>query len=124
MKDKLIPSLPESPPDIEALRLYIMLPECEILHKEANYQSIDIPFGEAILQRPRKSSVSMTVDLFLMSFTSYHITCRVIQHFMSVNAPISSGSIRSCPSVQHPLITCPLLCNIKGLAITVFILYV
>ena len=50
VKDKLIPSLPESPPDIEALRLYIMLPECEILHKEANYQSIDIPFGEAILK--------------------------------------------------------------------------
>ncbi|XP_078383332.1 putative E3 ubiquitin-protein ligase HERC4 isoform X2 [Oculina patagonica] len=48
----VIPSLLQSPPDIEALRVYLLLPECSVYQKEepVKFDEIVIPFSEAILR--------------------------------------------------------------------------
>ena len=46
----VIHSLQQSPPDIEALRVYLLLPECSVYQREEHYDAIVIPFSEAILR--------------------------------------------------------------------------
>ena len=51
IKRGVIHSLQQPPPDIEALRVYLLLPECSVYQKEAgHYADIVIPFSEAILR--------------------------------------------------------------------------
>ncbi|CAK8671852.1 unnamed protein product [Clavelina lepadiformis] len=45
LNSNLIPSLKASPPDIEALRLYIHLPECHLFTNSEYYELITIPFA-------------------------------------------------------------------------------
>ncbi|XP_062852312.1 probable E3 ubiquitin-protein ligase HERC3 isoform X1 [Trichomycterus rosablanca] len=46
----LIPQLPCSPPDVEAMRIYLILSECPALHDSKNYISLTIPLAMAILR--------------------------------------------------------------------------
>ncbi|KAI5616862.1 putative E3 ubiquitin-protein ligase HERC3, partial [Silurus asotus] len=46
----LIPQLPCSPPDVEAMRIYLILSECPALHESKNYISLTIPLAMAILR--------------------------------------------------------------------------
>ncbi|XP_068113476.1 probable E3 ubiquitin-protein ligase HERC4 isoform X2 [Hyperolius riggenbachi] len=50
LEKNLIPKLPASPPDIEALRLYLTLPECPLITDANNFFSLAIPFGCAIVR--------------------------------------------------------------------------
>ncbi|XP_075072549.1 putative E3 ubiquitin-protein ligase HERC4 isoform X2 [Mixophyes fleayi] len=50
LEKNLIPKLPSSPPDIEALRLYLTLPECPLITDPNNFSSLTIPFGSAIIK--------------------------------------------------------------------------
>lgn len=54
----LIPSLCSSPPDIEALRLYLILPECPLFKDPNTYITLTIPFAKAVI---RLSSVPLKV---------------------------------------------------------------
>lgn len=49
MEKNLIPKLTSSLPDVEALRLYLTLPECPLMSDENNFTTLAIPFGAAIL---------------------------------------------------------------------------
>uniref|UniRef100_A0A4W6FDW7 HECT and RLD domain containing E3 ubiquitin protein ligase 4 n=1 Tax=Lates calcarifer TaxID=8187 RepID=A0A4W6FDW7_LATCA len=49
LEKNLIPRLSSSPPDIEALRLYLTLPECPLFSDRNNYVTIAIPFAKALL---------------------------------------------------------------------------
>uniref|UniRef100_A0A673FN81 Probable E3 ubiquitin-protein ligase HERC4 n=1 Tax=Sinocyclocheilus rhinocerous TaxID=307959 RepID=A0A673FN81_9TELE len=49
MEKHLLPRLSSSPPDIEALRLYLTLPECPLLSIPNNYTTLTIPFAKAIV---------------------------------------------------------------------------
>ncbi|XP_056291834.1 probable E3 ubiquitin-protein ligase HERC4 [Pseudoliparis swirei] len=49
LEKNLIPRLSPSPPDIEALRLYLTLPECALFRDRNNYVTIAIPFAKALL---------------------------------------------------------------------------
>ncbi|KAF5898051.1 putative E3 ubiquitin-protein ligase HERC3, partial [Clarias magur] len=46
----LIPQLPCSPPDVEAMRIYLILSECPALHDSKNFISLTIPLAMAILR--------------------------------------------------------------------------
>ncbi|XP_068736455.1 probable E3 ubiquitin-protein ligase HERC4 isoform X1 [Montipora capricornis] len=50
IKKGVIHSLQQPPPDIEALRVYLLLPECSVYKKEEHYDTIVIPFSEVILR--------------------------------------------------------------------------
>lgn len=49
LEKNLIPRLPSSPPDIEALRLYLTLPECALFRDRSNFVTITIPFAKSVL---------------------------------------------------------------------------
>ncbi|XP_060697829.1 probable E3 ubiquitin-protein ligase HERC4 [Hemiscyllium ocellatum] len=50
MEKNLIPRLSHSPPDVEALRIYVTLPECPPMNDVNNYVTLAIPFGMAIVK--------------------------------------------------------------------------
>uniref|UniRef100_A0A4W3GDE1 HECT and RLD domain containing E3 ubiquitin protein ligase 4 n=1 Tax=Callorhinchus milii TaxID=7868 RepID=A0A4W3GDE1_CALMI len=50
MEKNLIPRFPKSPPDIEAMRVYITLTECPLLSDPNNYVTLAIPFAASILR--------------------------------------------------------------------------
>nr|XP_043901885.1 probable E3 ubiquitin-protein ligase HERC4 isoform X1 [Solea senegalensis] len=57
LEKNLIPQLNNSPPDIEALRLYLTLPECPLFSDHNNFVTIAIPFAKSLLsltEAPRK----------------------------------------------------------------------
>ncbi|XP_040295004.1 probable E3 ubiquitin-protein ligase HERC4 isoform X2 [Bufo bufo] len=56
LEKSLIPKLPSSPPDIEALRLYLTLPECPLMTDPNNFLSLAIPFGTAIINLEKTPS--------------------------------------------------------------------
>ncbi|GAA6107803.1 probable E3 ubiquitin-protein ligase HERC4 isoform X1 [Tachysurus ichikawai] len=45
----LIPNLSSAPPDIEALRLYLILPECPLFKNPNSYITLTIPFAKAVI---------------------------------------------------------------------------
>ncbi|XP_041363097.1 probable E3 ubiquitin-protein ligase HERC4 [Gigantopelta aegis] len=49
IEQDLLPGLPSSPPDVEALRLFLILPECHLFDQPKYYSSIICPFGRCIL---------------------------------------------------------------------------
>uniref|UniRef100_A0A671LU18 Probable E3 ubiquitin-protein ligase HERC4 n=1 Tax=Sinocyclocheilus anshuiensis TaxID=1608454 RepID=A0A671LU18_9TELE len=49
LEKNLLPRLSSSPPDIEALRLYLTLPECPLLSNPNNYTTLTIPFAKAVV---------------------------------------------------------------------------
>ncbi|XP_054060634.1 probable E3 ubiquitin-protein ligase HERC4 isoform X2 [Rissa tridactyla] len=49
LEKNLIPKLTSSLPDVEALRLYLTLPECPLMSDPNNFTTLAIPFGTAIL---------------------------------------------------------------------------
>uniref|UniRef100_A0A669PYR8 HECT-type E3 ubiquitin transferase n=1 Tax=Phasianus colchicus TaxID=9054 RepID=A0A669PYR8_PHACC len=50
LEKNLIPKLSSSLPDVEALRLYLTLPECPLMSDANNFTTLAIPFGTAILK--------------------------------------------------------------------------
>uniref|UniRef100_A0A8C6S7K5 HECT and RLD domain containing E3 ubiquitin protein ligase 4 n=1 Tax=Neogobius melanostomus TaxID=47308 RepID=A0A8C6S7K5_9GOBI len=49
LEKNLIHKLPSSPPDIEALRLYLTLPECPLFRDRSNFVTITIPFAKSVI---------------------------------------------------------------------------
>uniref|UniRef100_A0A7N6A5V6 HECT domain-containing protein n=1 Tax=Anabas testudineus TaxID=64144 RepID=A0A7N6A5V6_ANATE len=49
LEKNLIPRLSSSPPDIEALRLYLTLPECPLFSDRNNFVTIAIPFAKSLI---------------------------------------------------------------------------
>jgi len=60
----VIHSLQQSPPDIEALRVYLLLPECSVYQQEKHYDAIVIPFSEAILRLSANAGKVLSESLF------------------------------------------------------------
>nr|XP_033798714.1 probable E3 ubiquitin-protein ligase HERC4 isoform X2 [Geotrypetes seraphini] len=49
LEKNLIPKLTNTLPDVEALRLYLTLPECPLMNDENNFTTLAIPFGTALV---------------------------------------------------------------------------
>ncbi|XP_034538361.1 probable E3 ubiquitin-protein ligase HERC4 [Notolabrus celidotus] len=49
LEKNLIPRLSSSPPDVEALRLFVTLPECPLFRDRNNYVTITIPFARSVI---------------------------------------------------------------------------
>ncbi|XP_067408714.1 probable E3 ubiquitin-protein ligase HERC4 isoform X3 [Emydura macquarii macquarii] len=49
LEKNLIPKLTSSLPDVEALRLYLTLPECPLMSDVNNFTTLAIPFGTAVV---------------------------------------------------------------------------
>uniref|UniRef100_A0A7N4NXF3 HECT and RLD domain containing E3 ubiquitin protein ligase 4 n=1 Tax=Sarcophilus harrisii TaxID=9305 RepID=A0A7N4NXF3_SARHA len=49
LEKNLLPKLTSSLPDVEALRFYLILPECPLMSDSNNFTTIAIPFGTALV---------------------------------------------------------------------------
>ncbi|XP_025061346.1 probable E3 ubiquitin-protein ligase HERC4 isoform X3 [Alligator sinensis] len=49
LEKNLIPKLTSSLPDVEALRLYLTLPECPLMSDVNNFTTLALPFGAAVI---------------------------------------------------------------------------
>ncbi|XP_053384737.1 probable E3 ubiquitin-protein ligase HERC4 isoform X2 [Mercenaria mercenaria] len=64
----LYPSLPKSPPDVEALRLYLILPYLHMFEQPKYYSTLIEPLGKSIISLEKPAS--RVLDLWWGSFTS------------------------------------------------------
>ncbi|CAH1793710.1 unnamed protein product, partial [Owenia fusiformis] len=60
--DELIRSLPKSPPDVETLRLHIILPECHLFDEQKYVPTIIVPFAYNILNMDK--TPNRVIDLW------------------------------------------------------------
>uniref|UniRef100_A0A3Q3E855 HECT and RLD domain containing E3 ubiquitin protein ligase 4 n=1 Tax=Labrus bergylta TaxID=56723 RepID=A0A3Q3E855_9LABR len=105
LEKNLIPRLSTSPPDIEALRLFLTLPECPLFSDRKNYVTITIPFAKSLLclkDAPlkvlgTKSGLFFSFLLFLSSLKrNFFISC-----FMAVDqAQMQNFSSMFMPAVE------------------------
>ncbi|KAK3591313.1 hypothetical protein CHS0354_028420 [Potamilus streckersoni] len=56
LENCLLPSLPNSPPDVETLRLYLILPELHLFEEPKRFSTLIVPFGKAILDLDKPAS--------------------------------------------------------------------
>uniref|UniRef100_G1PK48 HECT and RLD domain containing E3 ubiquitin protein ligase 5 n=2 Tax=Myotis lucifugus TaxID=59463 RepID=G1PK48_MYOLU len=59
LKDNLLKRLPFSSPHREALEVFFLLPECPVMHDYNNWESLVVPFAEAICEMNDKSSEAL-----------------------------------------------------------------
>ena len=69
MEKNLIPKLSSSLPDVEALRLYLTLPECPLMSDANNFTTLAIPFGTAILKLEKAPLKVLGKKLIFFFFT-------------------------------------------------------
>ncbi|XP_020956424.1 probable E3 ubiquitin-protein ligase HERC6 isoform X7 [Sus scrofa] len=48
LKDNLLPALPHRSPHQEALSVFLLLPECPVMHDAKNWMALVVPFAEAV----------------------------------------------------------------------------
>ncbi|GAB6023588.1 putative E3 ubiquitin-protein ligase herc3 [Chamberlinius hualienensis] len=60
LSSDLLPNLPTSPPDIEGLRVFIILPYCHLLEEPFNCHTVIKPFGSALLNVSRETNKVIT----------------------------------------------------------------
>ncbi|ESP04646.1 hypothetical protein LOTGIDRAFT_223779 [Lottia gigantea] len=65
--EEMIRCLPSSPPDIEALRLYLLLPLCHVFDEPKYYGDLIVPFGHSIISLDK--AASKVIDIWWSSFT-------------------------------------------------------
>ncbi|CAC5368392.1 HERC4 [Mytilus coruscus] len=56
LESYLLPSLPQSPPDVEALRLYLILPEYHMFEEPKKFSTLIGPFANSILNLDKPGS--------------------------------------------------------------------
>ncbi|XP_003467557.1 probable E3 ubiquitin-protein ligase HERC6 isoform X1 [Cavia porcellus] len=56
LKDDLLRALPSHSPHQEALSVFLLLPECPVMHDSKNWRSLVIPFAQAVCKMKEKSS--------------------------------------------------------------------
>uniref|UniRef100_A0A8C7NR03 HECT and RLD domain containing E3 ubiquitin protein ligase 3 n=1 Tax=Oncorhynchus mykiss TaxID=8022 RepID=A0A8C7NR03_ONCMY len=71
----LIPQLPCSPPDVEAMRIYLILSECPALHDSKNYITLTIPLAMAILRLDANPSKVLETSWYKRKVNSHNDEC-------------------------------------------------
>ncbi|XP_063074747.1 probable E3 ubiquitin-protein ligase HERC3 isoform X2 [Engraulis encrasicolus] len=84
----LIPQLPCSPPDVEAMRIYLILSECPALQDSKNYISLTIPLAMAILRLD--ANPSKVLDNW-WSLVDCEVFSRLVELYKSIVVFLLSG---------------------------------
>lgn len=74
----LIPQLPCSPPDVEAMRIYLILSEYPALQDSKNYIRLTIPLAMAILRLDANPSKVLGIILACTHYKLFFYTDQVI----------------------------------------------
>lgn len=89
ISNKLLPVLPSNPPDIEALRLYLSLPELQLLHEPHCFDSLLFPFVKKVLQLAENPS--KILDQWYRSLDPIHFLTPVTMCQKCIVATIRIG---------------------------------
>ncbi|XP_026883255.2 probable E3 ubiquitin-protein ligase HERC3 isoform X1 [Electrophorus electricus] len=84
----LIPQLSCSPPDVEAMRIYLILSECPALHDSKNYLSLTIPLAMAILRLD--ANPSKVLDNW-WSLVDCEVFSRLVEMYKSIVVFLLTG---------------------------------
>ncbi|CAJ0932184.1 unnamed protein product, partial [Ranitomeya imitator] len=68
----LIPQLPSSPPDVEAMRIYLILPEFPLLKDSKYYVTLTLPLAMAILRLDTNPSKVLGTMAFITHHLKYY----------------------------------------------------
>uniref|UniRef100_A0A671SKA1 HECT and RLD domain containing E3 ubiquitin protein ligase 3 n=1 Tax=Sinocyclocheilus anshuiensis TaxID=1608454 RepID=A0A671SKA1_9TELE len=102
----LIPQLPCSPPDVEAMRIYLILSECPALQDSKNYISLTIPLAMAILRLD--ANPSKVLDNW-WSLMDCEVFSRLVEMYKSIVVFLLTGGKALLMPVQACLILFALL---------------
>lgn len=97
ISQRLLPSLVSSPPDVEALRIYLILPMYHECENPKNYQKIHIPLAQAIanLKNEARKIVlqwwgAQSSDYFERLIRIYK---NVVMHVLRLKVPLENSSL-------------------------------
>ncbi|XP_040034961.2 putative E3 ubiquitin-protein ligase HERC4 [Gasterosteus aculeatus] len=114
LEKNLIPKLSNSPPDIEALRLYLTLPECPLFKDRNNYVTIAIPFAKSLLSL--KEAPLKVLGNWWSTFEPPAFQ-RLVELYKEVVVYLLQMHKMGIPSVEQRIFTCFLDTSLKLLEI-------
>lgn len=97
LEKNLIPRLSSSPPDIEALRLYLILPECPLFNDRNNFVTIAIPFAKSVISL-KEAPLKVLGEVYLqpLYFSKNVASARLMQCSL-LYRPQETGGLQSSP---------------------------
>ncbi|XP_064600028.1 probable E3 ubiquitin-protein ligase HERC4 isoform X2 [Liolophura sinensis] len=105
LESKLLRELPSSPPDVEALRLYLFLPLCHLFDNPRHYRTIICPFGESIIKLDK--SASKIIDLWWSSQKAeeinrlVYIYKQVVVYILNLPSPTDQNDVMGRQRCLH-----------------------
>lgn len=114
LEKNLIPRLSNSPPDIEALRLYLTLPECPLFSDRKNYVTIAIPFAKSIISM--KEAPLKVLGNWWSTFEP-RVFQRLVELYKEVVVYLLQMHKMGIPSVEQRIFTCFLDTSLRLLEI-------
>ncbi|XP_069546096.1 probable E3 ubiquitin-protein ligase HERC4 isoform X5 [Brachyistius frenatus] len=114
LEKHLIPRLTSSPPDIEALRLYLTLPECPLFTDRNNYVTITIPFAKCLLSL--KEAPLKVLGNWWSTFEP-PVFQRLVEMYKEVVVYLLQMHKVGIPSVEQRIFTCFLDTSLRLLEI-------
>uniref|UniRef100_A0A8D0ALA4 HECT and RLD domain containing E3 ubiquitin protein ligase 4 n=1 Tax=Sander lucioperca TaxID=283035 RepID=A0A8D0ALA4_SANLU len=114
LEKNLIPRLSNSPPDIEALRLYLTLPECPLFSDRNNYVTIAIPFAKSLLSL--KEAPLKVLGNWWSTFEP-RVFQRLVELYKGVVVYLLQMHKMGIPSVEQRIFTCFLDTSLRLLEI-------
>uniref|UniRef100_A0A672GLK2 HECT domain-containing protein n=1 Tax=Salarias fasciatus TaxID=181472 RepID=A0A672GLK2_SALFA len=103
LEKHLIPRLSSSPPDIEALRLYLTLPECPLFKDRNNYVTLTIPFAKSVISL--KEAPLKVLGNWWSTFEP-PVFQRLVELFKEVVVYLLQMNKVGIPSVEQRIFTC------------------
>lgn len=74
LKDNLLPALPHRSPHQEALSVFLLLPECPVMHDAKNWMALVVPFAEAVHKMTSQSlQVLSKFDYFYVTWSVFSL---------------------------------------------------
>uniref|UniRef100_A0AAX7SZI0 HECT domain-containing protein n=1 Tax=Astatotilapia calliptera TaxID=8154 RepID=A0AAX7SZI0_ASTCA len=114
LEKNLIPRLNNSPPDIEALRLYLTLPECPLFTNRNNYVTISIPFAKSVISL--KEAPLKVLGNWWSTFES-PVFQRLVELYKEVVVYLLQMHKVGIPAVEQRIFTCFLDTSLRLLEI-------
>ncbi|XP_034407695.1 probable E3 ubiquitin-protein ligase HERC4 isoform X2 [Cyclopterus lumpus] len=114
LEKNLIPRLSNSPPDIEALRLYLTLPECALFRDRNSYVTIAIPFAKSLLSL--KEAPLKVLGNWWSTFEP-PVFQRLVELYKEVVVYLLQMHKMGIPSVEQRIFTCFLDTSLRLLEI-------
>uniref|UniRef100_A0A669C5C7 HECT and RLD domain containing E3 ubiquitin protein ligase 4 n=1 Tax=Oreochromis niloticus TaxID=8128 RepID=A0A669C5C7_ORENI len=114
LEKNLIPRLNNSPPDIEALRLYLTLPECPLFTNRNNYVTISIPFAKSVISL--KEAPLKVLGNWWSTFES-PVFQRLVKLYKEVVVYLLQMHKVGIPAVEQRIFTCFLDTSLRLLEI-------